>query len=203
MIGIMLLNGQPPKQVDLPKDSFVICCDGAYTWAKKQNIGIDLLVGDFDSLGYVPDDCKTIKYPIEKNETDGEIALTLFKDKGCEMVFVYGAFGKRTDHFLGNLALLGLGKEMGIDVVLMGDEEKISLGSGLVKFKPQKKGTISLVPYGDSTHIINSKGLEYPLDDLVLKRSDTRGISNLSFAEEVEFFVKEGQVLILESWRVE
>ena len=203
MTGVMLLNGQPPKQVEMPKDCFVICCDGAYNWAKEQKIAIDLLVGDFDSLGYVPDDCKTIKYPVEKNETDGEIALTLFKDKGCNKVFVYGAFGKRTDHFLGNLALLGMGKEKGIDVVLMGDEEKISLGSGFVKFIPQKKGTISLVPYGDSVHIINSKGLEYPLDDLVLKRCDTRGISNLSFADEVEFFVKEGQVLILESWRAE
>ena len=203
MIGILLLNGQPPKQVELPDGSFVVCCDGAYNWAKEQKISIDLLVGDFDSLGYVPDDCKTIKYPVEKNETDGEIALKLLKDKGCGKVFVYGAFGKRTDHFLGNLALLGMGKDIGIDVVLMGDEEKISLGFGYVKFVPQKKGTISLVPYGESAHIINSKGLEYPLDNLVLKRNDTRGISNLSFADEVEFFVEQGQVLILESWRAE
>ena len=71
------------------------------------------------------------------------------------------------------------------------------------KFIPQKKGNISLVPYGDYVHIINSKGLEYPLEDLVLTKSDTRGISNLSFADEVEFFVKEGQVLILETWRPE
>ncbi|MBR5145364.1 MAG: thiamine diphosphokinase, partial [Clostridia bacterium] len=136
-------------------------------------------------------------------ETDGEIALKLLKEKGCDKVFVYGAFGKRMDHFLGNLALLGLGKEMGVDVVLMGDEEKISLGFGHVKFVPQKKGNISLVPYGERVHIINSKGLEYPLDDLVLTKNDTRGISNLSFADEVEFFVKEGQVLILETWRPE
>ena len=203
MIGILLLNGQPPKQVELPDNSFVVCCDGAYNWAKEQKISIDLLVGDFDSLGYVPDDCQTIKYPVEKNETDGEIALKLLKDKGCDKVFVYGAFGKRTDHFLGNLALLGMGKDIGVDVVLMGDEEKISLGFEQVRFVPQKKGTISLVPYGDSAHIINSKGLEYPLDNLVLKRNDTRGISNLSFADEVEFFVKEGSVLILESWRAE
>ena len=93
--------------------------------------------------------------------------------------------------------------EMGVDVVLMGDEEKISLGCGHVKFVPQKKGNISLVPYGERVHIINSKGLEYPLDDLVLTKNDTRGISNLSFADEVEFFVKEGQVLILETWRPE
>ena len=87
--------------------------------------------------------------------------------------------------------------------ILVGDEEKISLGFGHVKFVPQKKGNISLVPYGERVHIINSKGLEYPLEDLVLTKSDTRGISNLSFADEVEFFVKEGQVLILETWRPE
>ena len=103
---------------------------------------------------------------------------------------------------MGNLALLGLGYELGIKVVLVGDDERISLGCGEVKFKPcDKKGTISLVPYGETAHIINSKGLYYPLEDLVLTKNDTRGISNVACDEDVKFFVEEGKVLILESWR--
>ena len=133
-----------------------------------------------------------MKFPSQKNKKPKKFAKIKIKTDFC---VVGGGVS-------GVCAAIAAARE-GIDVVLMGDEEKISLGSGFVKFIPQKKGTISLVPYGDSVHIINSKGLEYPLDDLVLKRTDTRGISNLSFADEVEFFVKEGQVLILESWRAE
>lgn len=202
MTGILLLNGQPPKCVAVPKHAYIICVDGAYEWAQQLGIMPNLTVGDFDSLGYVPIDCETIELEEEKNETDGEYALKLFQEKDCDEVYVYGAFGKRTDHFLGNLALLGIGYELGIKVFLVGDDERISLGCGQVKFRPcDKKGTISLVPYGESAHIINSKGLYYPLDDLILTKNDTRGISNVAEDEEVEFFVEEGKVLILESWR--
>ena len=202
MTGILLLNGQPPKFVAVPKGAYIICADGAYSWAHQLGVNPNLTVGDFDSLGYVPIDCETIELEEEKNETDGEFAIKLFKEKNCTEVFVYGALGRRTDHFLGNLALLGLGYELGIKVVLVGDDERISLGCGEVKFKPcDKKGTISLVPYGETAHIINSKGLYYPLEDLVLTKNYTRGISNVACDEDVEFFVEEGKVLILESWR--
>lgn len=201
MTGVLLLNGQPPQKVALPDDCFVVCTDGAYGWAKKLGLKPDITVGDFDSLGYVPDDCPTEKYPSEKNQTDGEIALSFLKEKGCRDVIVYGAFGRRTDHFLGNLALLGAAETMGLRLTLKNDFESIFLGDGLVKFRPHKNGTISLVPYGDSSHIINSKGLKYPLEDLLLTRNDTRGISNEATADEVEFFVKSGKVLVLESWR--
>ena len=202
MKGFLLLNGLPPECIDV-SGGFCVCSAGAYVWAKKMGIKPDLVVGDFDSLGFVPDDCQTVVYPVMKNETDGEIALRLLKEKGCDSVDVYGAFGKRTDHFLGNLALLGIGMDLGVGVRLVGDGEIIFLGTGQVDLETRKNRTISLVPYGDTAHIIDSKGLLYPLKDLVLKRDDTRGISNVAESEKVGFFVKEGRVLVLESWRDE
>lgn len=196
-----MLNGEQPKDIALPKDSFVVCADGAYKWAKERGIRPDCAVGDFDSLGYVPQDCRVEKHPTNKDHTDGELALRLFRDKNCKKILVFGAFGKRTDHFLGNLALLGIGRELGLDVVLEGDGERIFLGGGEVSFDTRKNRTISLLPYGESVHIMNSKGLEYPLEDLILKRNETRGISNAAQSDKVEFFVKEGLALVIESWR--
>ncbi len=200
MKGILLLNGLPPEKIEA-SGNFCVCTDGAYLWAKNKGIKPDLVVGDFDSLGFVPKDCKTITYPVMKNETDGEIALKLMKEKGCNSVDIYGAFGKRTDHFLGNLALLSIGMDLGLDVKIIGDCETIFLGEGQVSIDTVQKRIISLVPYDGSACVTDSKGLLYPLKDLVLKRDDTRGISNVAESEKVSFFVKEGRVLILESWK--
>lgn len=201
MKGIILLNGVAPEKVNVGKDDFVVCADGAYEWAKGKNIKIDLLVGDFDSLGYIPDTLPVLRFPVEKNETDGEIAVSVLEEKGVKQIDVYGAFGKRADHFFGNVALLDLGLKKGIEVKLIDDFQQISIKQGVVREKVLKNGTISLVPFDGDAHIINSKGLFYPLDDLVLQCGSTRGISNKATEEVIEFEVKSGKVLMFESWR--
>ena len=51
--GIILLNGEPfQDQID-DKGALTVCCDGALRWAQGK-VRIDLCAGDFDSLGYVP-----------------------------------------------------------------------------------------------------------------------------------------------------
>lgn len=201
MKGIILLNGVAPEKVNVGKDDFVVCADGAYEWAKGKNIKIDLLVGDFDSLGYIPDTLPVLRFPVEKNETDGEIAVSVLEEKGVKQIDVYGAFGKRADHFFGNVALLDLGLKKGIEVKLIDDFQQISIKQGVVREKVLKNGTISLVPFDGDAHIINSKGLFYPLEDLVLQCGSTRGISNKATEEVIEFEVKSGKVLMFESWR--
>ncbi len=201
MKGIILLNGVAPEKVNVGKDDFVVCADGAYEWAKGKNIKIDLLVGDFDSLGYIPDTLPVLRFPVEKNETDGEIAVSVLEEKGVKQIDVYGAFGKRADHFFGNVALLDFGLKKGIEVKLIDDFQQISIKQGVVREKVLKNGTISLVPFDGDAHIINSKGLFYPLDDLVLQCGSTRGISNKATEEVIEFEVKSGKVLMFESWR--
>ena len=160
-----------------------------------------MLVGDFDSLGYIPDTLPVLRFPVEKNETDGEIAVSVLEEKGVKQIDVYGAFGKRADHFFGNVALLDLGLKKGIEVKLIDDFQQISIKQGVVREKVLKNGTISLVPFDGDAHIINSKGLFYPLEDLVLQCGSTRGISNKATEEVIEFEVKSGKVLMFESWR--
>ena len=54
MKGIILLNGEPYSGEIKRDGAIVYCCDGAYEWAKAK-VKIDKNLGDFDSLGYVPD----------------------------------------------------------------------------------------------------------------------------------------------------
>lgn len=62
------------------KEDMVIACDGGYRHGKKWGIRMDLVVGDFDSLGYLPDHLHVVRLKPEKDK-DGfaqQLAKILF-----------------------------------------------------------------------------------------------------------------------------
>ena len=60
----------------------------------------------------------------------------------------------------------------------------------------QKGETISILPYGGNAIVTCSNNLEYPLEDLLLTGSDSRGLSNVSLGGKVHINVKYGGVLV-------
>lgn len=98
----------------------VVAVDGGYASAASVGCVPDIAMGDFDSLGYVPqglpESIEVIEYPVHKNESDMELALRLAQDRGFDRVEVYGAIGGRLDHTLANLQLLALFSEHGLSV---------------------------------------------------------------------------------------
>ena len=92
----------------------VIYADAGYKF--KNQIGnktVLAVVGDFDSLKSAPANEKLIPLEVEKNFTDGERAVRYAKEVGATKVVIYGAFGGKMEHILGNLALLKLPKLLG------------------------------------------------------------------------------------------
>ena len=57
------------------KEDMVIACDGGYRHGKKWGIRMDLVVGDFDSLGYLPDHLHVVRLKPEKDDTDTGYAV--------------------------------------------------------------------------------------------------------------------------------
>ena len=57
-----------PKQEDM-----IIAVDGGYEYIKEGQV--DLVVGDFDSLGFVPEHSNVIALPPEKDDTDMLFAI--------------------------------------------------------------------------------------------------------------------------------
>ena len=101
---VLVLNGEFSNDYVFADNIFVIACDGAYKELKKRQIKADLVLGDFDSLGYIPQGAEV--FPAEKDMTDGEIGLYKAAELGFKEVDVICFGGKREDHFLGNLSLL-------------------------------------------------------------------------------------------------
>lgn len=196
---IILLNGEPYRGEICADNAYVICCDGAYTWAKNK-VRIDENLGDFDSLSEIPFPVPQNVYPAEKNETDGELAIDRVLDMGATDVIIYGGGGKREDHFLGNLHLLYKALKGGIlNAVMKLNGAEISLcGKGKHGFLCKKGQTVSLLPFGGGAHIMDMWGLKYSAEDLRLSYGSTRGISNVTACDEdFSFRVGKGYVLVI------
>ena len=193
--GILLLNGEPYEGAIDAENAVVVCCDGAYRWAKGK-IRIDENVGDFDSLGEVPVPAPLQVYPSEKNYTDGEIGLRKLIDYGCTEIEIYGGGGGREDHFLGNVHLLYYALQKGVRAKLITKYSTIYPISGKVTLKGEKGKTFSLLPFGGEAHIMSGEGVKYPYCDLTLRYGSCRGLSNIALEEECRFNCDKGVVLL-------
>jgi thiamine pyrophosphokinase len=176
----------------------VIYADAGYKF--KDLVGekeILAVVGDFDSLKTPPKDQKTINLNVEKDFTDGERAIRYAVELGAKNISIYGAYGGNIDHILGNIALLKIAKELGVNAVVKDDGKNTVLISKESRFKVKKGGTVSIIPYGGDCSFIDSKGLYYPLKDVTLTTKDTRGISNRAESQEIIINIKSGEALII------
>lgn len=195
MKAIVLLNGEPYR-LRLKKDGYVYCCDGAYDWAKDK-IEIDENLGDFDSIIELPLPPPSYIYPAEKNYTDGEIAVRRAIKRGADEIAIYGGFGGRSDHFLGNLHLLRLAHDLGAHAKMIAPKESITYGEGYIDLSGLNGQTLSIVPFGGDAHIIESSGLKYPLMELDLKYGSTRGISNIAVSDKAHIVARGGVLIIV------
>ena len=176
----------------------VIYADAAYKFSaaigKKNVLGV---VGDFDSLGKAPTDEKVVSLEVEKNFTDGERAVRYAKEVGADEIVIYGAYGGKIEHILGNLALLKIAESIGLKAVIKDGTTIMQLISGKVTLNAKKGGTLSLIPYGGDCRFKSSEGLYYPLDGLTLTPCDTRGISNKITEQKVRIESKKGEALVI------
>lgn len=197
MKGILLLNGDPYEGKIDRSGAYVLCCDGAYAWARNK-LTIDENIGDYDSLSadVVPDPPPSEIYPSEKNFTDGEIGLRKLIERGCNEIEIYGGGGGREDHFLGNLHLLYHACERGVRATMFTKYSQIFSAKGLVKISGKKGSTMSLTPFGGSAHIANGDGFKYPYQDLTLEYGYCRGVSNIIQKDEAFFDCNSGMVLV-------
>jgi len=62
--------GEYGAELRLPEDPFVTAADAGYLYLTEKGVTPDLIVGDFDSLGSVPDFPSVTVLPVKKDDTD-------------------------------------------------------------------------------------------------------------------------------------
>lgn len=156
------------------------------------------MVGDFDSVDKqsLPEGIRLVLHPVEKNQTDGELALHYAAATGAESVVIYGVLGGKIEHVLCNLALLKLADSLGMKAIAKEPSLTIRYAEGIVCLKTRIGDSVSILPFGGAATVTDSKGLYYPLESLTLLPDDTRGVSNKATAEEISVNIVSGGCLI-------
>ena len=177
-------------------DAFVIAADGGFDQLARWGLRPHLAVGDFDSLGRVPEGVDVVRHPPEKDDTDMMLAVREGLARGCRRFLLYGGLGGRLDHTLGNLQLLAWMARQGCAPFLIGPDAALSaVHSGALTFSPGHRGMLSLFAWGEKAEGVTLTGLKYPLTDGVFTCDCPLGVSNEFLGQTAVVSVKHGTIL--------
>jgi thiamine pyrophosphokinase len=162
----------------------LICADGGLRAARRLGVRPHVAIGDFDSASAdlrawaVRAGARIVAHPVEKDETDTELALDYAIAAGARAIDFLGALGGRLDHELANVALLLRARAAGVFMAIREGRTIAFLAPRRSPLPAAPGDTVSLLPVSWRVTGITTSGLFYPLRRATLARGSTRGISN-------------------------
>ncbi len=184
-------------------DSFVICADAGYKNALKFAIGVDLLVGDFDSLksGVNKFDGEIMRFEPEKDDTDTLIAVKEALKRGYKTILIFGALGGRFDHSFANISVLSYIANNAAKGWLISSEAAITLikdcATAISVKNSAKYKNLSVFAYGGVAKKVIIEGCKYNVKDIDLTPDFPIGVSNEIMEETAYIGTKKGQLVIM------
>ena len=200
MKGIILTGGNISDYDKIKSyitpDAILICADSGYNHAVQMNLKPHCVVGDMDSIGEIPEQIPIRKFPVDKDQTDTELAIEAALQEGCTELVLLGASGIRLDHSLANILLLTKLEHHGIVAELIDEHNRMRVISQSSKWTANSGDTISLIPLSNCTGVVTT-GLVYPLNGEMLQVGSTRGISNRFLSDSAVVDLASGSLLVV------
>ena len=181
----------------IEQDDFVIAADGGLVHTEKLGIVPNEILGDFDSLGHVPEGANV--FPVEKDDTDAMLAVRRGLSLGYREFVLYGSLdGPRLDHAVANFQTLQFLADHGAVGYLAGIGCLVTVvKDGSIVFSAGAEGTVSVFCMGKDAEGVTLKGLYYPLEDGTLTAGFPLGVSNHFTGKAAEITVKNGSLLVI------
>ena len=179
-----------------PED-YVIAADGGLQHTRALGIEPQEILGDFDSLGYIPQDARV--FPVEKDDTDAMLAARRGLALGFREFLYYGSLdGKRLDHTVANYQTLQYLADHGARGYLVGQDFLATVvKEGTISFPEGTEGLISVFCLGADARGVSLRGLYYPLEGGTLTAGFPLGVSNHFTGAPAEISVEEGSLLVM------
>lgn len=176
---------------------FVIAVDAGYRFLEEKGIGIDLAIGDFDTLRYIPRHPNVTVLEAEKDDTDMRAAVREGLQAGYERFCIYCGTGGRLDHTLANLQLLADVSGRGKSGFLFDRDCVITaVTDAALQFPGGLSGYVSVFSHTERSEGVCLEGLKYRLRDAVLTNNYPLGISNEFTCAESRISVRKGTLLV-------
>lgn len=178
-------------------EDYVIAADGGLAHTRKLGITPQAIIGDFDSLGYVPEGSTV--FPVEKDDTDSMLAVKHALALGYRRFALYGAMdGKRLDHTVANFQTLGyLASHGGFGFLVGRDYIACAFRGGTLRFDAGMQGGFSLFCMGADAEGVTIRGLHYETDGVRLTADFPLGVSNHFTGCAAEISLLSGTLLAL------
>jgi len=182
---------------EVNKDDFILAADGGLAHVQSLGLTPNGILGDFDSLGYVPQGSSV--FPVEKDDTDAMLAVRKGLELGYRQFLLYGALeGPRLDHTVANFQTLQYLSDHGAVGYLIGKDYIVTvLKNGALEFPASATGIVSVFCMGADARGVTLTGLQYPLTDGTLTPGFPLGVSNHFIGEDATVSVRDGSLLVL------
>ena len=182
---------------EIQNEDLLIAADGGVKHTVGLGLTPDVVLGDFDSLGFVPEGAEV--FPVEKDDTDAMLAVRWGLDRGYSRFMIYGGLdGERLDHTLANYQALQYLADRGAVGYLAGQRYLATVvKNGKLSFPAEAKGIVSVFCLGPDAEGVTLRGLKYPLEEGTLSSGFPLGVSNHFVGEKAEISVNDGSLLVL------
>ena len=225
-MSIVIVSGGRLEQSALSffkEKQVVIAVDGGLEFCYNNNISVDYIVGDFDTiapeiLAYYKSEGKAeIKaYMPEKDLTDTkaalELAVRLIKEKQSLLeqgesgedhgITLLGGTGSRMDHTLANIGCLKYALEQSVLMKII-DNHNCIYAYNHSFFLERKRMVyhkyLSLMSMDGEVKNLTVHGLKYEVENVTLPVLSDWGVSNELLEEKAEITFSDGILLVIES----
>ena len=175
----------------------IIAADGGLRHTQRLGLTPDIILGDFDSLGYTPEGAAV--FPEEKDDTDAMLAVRRGLKLGYKEFVLYGSLdGKRLDHTVANFQTLQFLADHGARGYLVGIDYIVTvIRNEAVLFPANAEGILSLFCLGPEAKGVTLENLYYPLTDGTLTSGFPLGVSNHFIGKQAKITVASGSLLAI------
>lgn len=187
LTDVDLKNEILSKEIDL-----VIAVDGGYEVLKDNDIEIDLLIGDMDSI-HSDYNVESIKLNPQKDYSDFAVALEYVKENyEYENIYVYGAISlSRIDHVLSNIG------HVDERIIFITENQLFKVISNKYLITERSYKYFSFFAITDVGRL-SLKGFKYELENYNLNVFDPLCLSNeLVLDQEAEVTYEYGKLLMI------
>jgi thiamine pyrophosphokinase len=182
----------------IPEGAYVIAADAGLEYLKNTGLTPDLIVGDFDSLGRVPDGNNVIAHKPEKDDTDMMLAVKEALTRHSETVVIYGGLGGRIDHSYANIQTLAYIASHGAVGFLVGCGNICTvIRNSTLAFDKSLSGIVSVFSIGSEAKGVCLKGLKYTLNNHTLTCDYPLGVSNEFTGSASCVSVRDGMLAVI------
>ena len=202
---IIIAGGNPPAKSLVNRlirmgYTTVVAADGGYHNAKKVGVTPHYVIGDFDSVGKIPEHdlklMKIIRYR-RQSDTDVEKCIKFLASKGAREYVLLGGIGDRLDHSVANLGYLLKYSEVMPGTLFFGGSF-VKVYENNIRLNTVKDEIISIYGFSDRVRV-TSDGLKFPLRNSSLTFGIQESTSNRAAGKSVALKIKNGKIYVIRS----